>query len=196
VPDRAGRLRSRHGDGVVRVQGEHGPQVLDGPPGPLRRPIDTKPAPGPGQGGRVAQGLRPKGHRTIVTKRDFAGALASGRGEGPVPAFSCAGLHTGAQRQGFLQVYRELSWIPCATRCLCAALLSAVTTCRAASGSGSCSQMRTTIQPPSLRAWSTSRSRSTLRSSFGPQYQPFDRGELPWFGQRCQKQPSTKTAMW
>jgi hypothetical protein len=38
----AGRLRSRHGDGAVRVQGEHGPQVLDGRYGRYAIQIDAK----------------------------------------------------------------------------------------------------------------------------------------------------------
>jgi hypothetical protein len=40
----AARLRSWHGGGAVRVQGERGPQVLDGPLLPLRRPDRGQPA--------------------------------------------------------------------------------------------------------------------------------------------------------
>jgi hypothetical protein len=39
----AGRLRSRHSDVTVRVQGERGPQVLDGPLRSLRHPDRRQP---------------------------------------------------------------------------------------------------------------------------------------------------------
>ena len=71
---------------------------------------------------------------------------------------------------------------------------TAVTTAAVASSSGMCSHNRTTDQPASVSAASLARSRSTFRSSFGPQYQSFARGLDPCSGHACQKQPSTKTA--
>jgi hypothetical protein len=40
----------------------------------------------------------------------------------------------------------------------------------------------------------TARSRARFRASFGSQYAELLSGFLPWSGQPCQKQPSTKTA--
>lgn len=39
-----------------------------------------------------------------------------------------------------------------------------------------------------------SASRRRLAASFWDHHSPLDRGEVPWTGQLCQKQPSTKTA--
>ena len=64
----------------------------------------------------------------------------------------------------------------------------------AASATFSCSQMRITVQPASTRAESAARSRLTLVSSFLRHQSPLVWGEVPCSGQRCQKQPSTKTA--
>src|ERR1035441_10130704 len=71
---------------------------------------------------------------------------------------------------------------------------SAVTTVAMASSSGTCSQSRTTVQPARISAASFIRSRSTFLISFGFQYHSFALGLVPWSGQACQKQPSTKTA--
>jgi hypothetical protein len=58
----------------------------------------------------------------------------------------------------------------------------------------SCSQILMTRQPASVRTPSVSRSRSTLAASFAFHHARFDFGNVPWSGQRCQKQPSTSTA--
>jgi hypothetical protein len=71
---------------------------------------------------------------------------------------------------------------------------SAAFTVAMAASSGTCSHRRITVQPATASAASFTRSRSTFRSSFGPQYHSFVRGLDPCSGQACQKQPSTKTA--
>lgn len=59
----------------------------------------------------------------------------------------------------------------------------------------SCSQYRRTSHPAFWRMASSCRSRSTFRESFVPQYSEFiPSGRRPCWGQRCQKQPSTKMA--
>lgn len=58
----------------------------------------------------------------------------------------------------------------------------------------SCSHTRSVVHPCSTSRASTSWSRSTFRSSFGPQYAVFAFGLFPWEGHLCQKHPSTKTA--
>ena len=71
---------------------------------------------------------------------------------------------------------------------------TAVTTVAMAASSGTCSHRRTTDQPARISAASLAWSRSTFRSSFGPQYHSLARGLEPCSGHPCQKQPSTKTA--
>ena len=72
--------------------------------------------------------------------------------------------------------------------------LSASTTSSRPSSALSCSQTLTTTHPSARSACVLCLSRSTVRCSFGPQYEPFTSGCLPWTGHECQKQPSTKTA--
>jgi hypothetical protein len=61
-------------------------------------------------------------------------------------------------------------------------------------GTKACSQIRSTLQPPSRRHFVTRRSRDLLRRNFAFQNPAFVRGLLPCLGQPCQKHPSTKTA--
>lgn len=70
----------------------------------------------------------------------------------------------------------------------------AASTRSATSIGSSCSQALTTNHPMAVSCASVSRSRATLRSSFGAQYDAFAVGAVPCSGQRCQKQPSTKRA--
>lgn len=58
----------------------------------------------------------------------------------------------------------------------------------------SCSHARTSVHPPSVSAWLSAWSRASLRSNFACQNSVLVRGRVAWTGQRCQKQPSMKTA--
>ena len=73
-------------------------------------------------------------------------------------------------------------------------LSRALTIFREARLGASCSQTLTTFQPAVLRSRSVSRSRSTVRVSFWTHHSLLAFGSEPCLGQRCQKQPSTKTA--
>jgi hypothetical protein len=72
-------------------------------------------------------------------------------------------------------------------------------TCRAiriaAMDGSSCSQTRITSQPRSLSRRVVSASRSLLASIFSRQNFALAFGQVPCFGQPCQKQPSTNTAI-
>jgi hypothetical protein len=58
----------------------------------------------------------------------------------------------------------------------------------------SCSQTRTDRQPADLSRWSVSASRSRFRSILARHHSALALGQVPCFGQPCQKQPSTNTA--
>lgn len=58
----------------------------------------------------------------------------------------------------------------------------------------SCSHARTRVHPPSVSAWLSAWSRVSLRLNFACQNSVLVRGRVAWTGQRCQKQPSMKTA--
>ena len=64
----------------------------------------------------------------------------------------------------------------------------------AAVAQSSCSHTRTTLHPASRKRRSVSASLATFAASFSSHHAAFVFGRVPWMGQQCQKQPSTKTA--